>query len=105
MQSNEINKSKSRRAPIAPGFFENTTMKDSTKTALIASVELRDWRARHNLTDAQIKHIMTSLGWEHLLSGYQQRRAAKSVTERKSAAARANGKLGGRPRTKKLDET
>jgi len=48
----------------------------NTKIDFIAGVELRDWRERHNLTDAQIKHIMTSLGWEHLLSGYQQRRRA-----------------------------
>lgn len=73
-------------------------MKDSTKKLFAAGVELRDWQRRNGLSEDEVKTVMAAIGWKHLLSGHQQRQAARSTSKKKTAAARANGKLGGRPR-------
>lgn len=68
------------------------------KKLFIAGVQLRDWRERSDLSDAEFLEVMHALGWEHLTAGYQQRQAARVTSERKAAAVRENGKKGGRPR-------
>lgn len=75
-----------------------TERDERMKKLFVAGRELDAWRVRHELSDPDVTEIMTALGWGHLLSGHQQREAARVTTPKKAASSRENGKLGGRPK-------
>lgn len=80
------------------------TMNKTNERLTVAALMLDRWREAYKLTDDEVRHIITRMGWGLVVAGEQQRLAAKVKTELRAETARENGRKGGRPKKAKVGD-